>query len=96
MARAAIARNDYVFGMNDTGAMVRERVLAILAELPDGVSEIYCHPAIGPRTGLDALATGYRFDEELNALTDEAVAAALARFGIERTAFGALSSNGSR
>lgn len=90
LARAGIASNDYVFGMNDTGAMVRERMLGFLAQLPDGVSEIYCHPATGPWTGMEPLAAGYRFGEELDALTDGAVAAALARFGIERTAFGAL------
>jgi len=93
LARAGIARNDYVFGMNDTGAMVRDRMLGFLAQLPDGVSEIYCHPATGPWVGMEPLASGYRFGEELDALTDSAVAAALARFGIERTAFGALSAD---
>jgi hopanoid biosynthesis associated protein HpnK len=93
LARGGIARNDYVFGMNDTGAMVRERLLGILAELPEGVSEIYCHPATGPRMETEPLAAGYRFTEELDALTDQAVAGALARMGIERTAFGALASN---
>ena len=96
LARAGVARNDYVFGMNDSGAMVRERMLGFLAQLPDGVSEIYCHPATGPWAGMEPLAAGYRFGEELEALTDSAVAAALARFGIERTAFGALSADGPR
>jgi hopanoid biosynthesis associated protein HpnK len=96
LAHAGIARNDYVFGMNDTGAMVRERMLGFLAHLPDGVSEIYCHPATGPWPGMEPLAAGFRFGEELDALTDRAVAASLARLGIERTAFGALSADGAR
>jgi hopanoid biosynthesis associated protein HpnK len=96
LAREGIASNDFVFGMNDTGAMGRERLLAVLACLPDGVSEIYAHPATGPWEGMEALAAGYRFADELDALTDGAVAGAIARLGIERTAFGSLAAADAR
>jgi hopanoid biosynthesis associated protein HpnK len=94
LARAGMARNDYVFGMNDSGTMDRERLLGFLAHLPDGVSEIYCHPATGPWPGGEATTEGYRFAAELAALTDAAVAAAIPRLGIEPTAFGALAASG--
>ncbi len=46
---ARIAHNDYVFGMSDSGAMNEARLLEILGRLPDGVTEIYLHPAVGVR-----------------------------------------------
>lgn len=94
LARAGMACNDYVFGMNDTGAMDRDRLLGFLAHLPDGVSEIYSHPATGPWAGMEPAAQRYRFAAELAALTDGTVAAAIPRLRIERTAFGALSAAG--
>ncbi len=87
MKRAGIAFNDYVFGMNDSGAMDREKMLGILNNLPDGVSEMYCHPATGPWAGMEPEARGYRFADELAALTDDTVRAAIAAHRIEPTAF---------
>jgi hopanoid biosynthesis associated protein HpnK len=94
IARAGMMCNDYVFGMNDSGAVDRNRLLGFLAHLPEGISEIYCHPATGPWAGMEAAAERYRFADELAALTDAAVAAAIPRLGIERTAFGALAAGG--
>lgn len=90
LKRAGIVANDYVFGINDSGAMNRYRVLGFLANLPEGVSELYCHPATGPWPEMEKAAQHYRVTDELVALTDQEVADALAVYGIERTAFGAL------
>jgi len=90
MKRAGVVFNDYVFGMNDTGAMDRERMLAILATLPDGVSEIYCHPATGPWSGMEPEARSYRVADELAALKDDAVRSTLHARRIEPTAFSLL------
>ena len=57
---------DRVFGLKWSGAMTAERVHEILTALPDGLSEIYMHPATGPYPGS---AKGYRYAEELAALT---------------------------
>jgi len=56
---------DQVFGLAWTGAMTAKRVAALLANLPDGVSEIYMHPALSPYPGS---APGYRYSDELGAL----------------------------
>lgn len=90
MKRAGIVFNDYVFGMNDSGAMDRERMMGFLNNLPDGVSELYCHPATGPWAGMEPEARSYRFADELAALTDDAVRTAMAAQRIEPTAFGLL------
>ena len=58
---------DRVYGLQWSGAMTKDRLGAILAALPDGLSEIYMHPATGPYPGS---AKGYRYAEELAALTD--------------------------
>jgi chitin disaccharide deacetylase len=55
-----------VFGLRWSGAMTRERLLGLLQNLPDGVSEIYLHPAT--RDDFEDAAPGYRYAEELAAL----------------------------
>jgi len=56
---------DRVFGLKWSGQMTRERVQGIVDALPDGLSEIYMHPATGPYPGS---AAGYRYGDELAAL----------------------------
>jgi chitin disaccharide deacetylase len=56
---------DRVYGLKWSGAMTRDRLASILAALPDGLSEIYMHPATGPYPGS---APGYHYAEELEAL----------------------------
>jgi chitin disaccharide deacetylase len=46
LQRAGLSVNDHIFGLAWSGGMVEERVLGLLPHLPDGVSEIYFHPAI--------------------------------------------------
>ncbi len=88
--RHEISYNDHVFGMNDNGNMDRSHLLGFLANLPDGVSEIFSHPATGKWPGMDKEAGSFRFSDELEALTDGEIAAALSRYGIECTAFAML------
>ena len=45
------------------------RLAGLIEHLPEGLSEIYLHPATGPYPGS---APGYRYAEELAALTDPA------------------------
>ena len=93
LRRAELQHNDFVFGMQDTGRMTEDRVLALLAELPAGVSEMYFHPAVrkAPENGWPG---SYRCDEELQALTSPTVAAALRASGIHRTSFSDLAAPG--
>jgi chitin disaccharide deacetylase len=56
---------DQVFGLAWSGAMTTKRVAALLANLPEGTSEIYLHPALSAYPGS---APGYRYSEELAAL----------------------------
>ncbi len=56
---------DAVFGLAWSGAMDTQRVAGILENLPEGVSEIYLHPALCAYKGA---APGYRYSDELTAL----------------------------
>jgi hopanoid biosynthesis associated protein HpnK len=66
---AGLPTNDYVFGLNDTGAMTETRVLNLLDNLPDGISEMYFHPATARWAGIDNLPSHYLPVEEYAALT---------------------------
>jgi hopanoid biosynthesis associated protein HpnK len=82
--RAGIASPDAVFGLAWSGAMTGPRLSGLIAHLPEGLSEIYLHPATGPYPGS---APGYRYEAELAALTDPGLAARLAAGGIKTGGF---------
>jgi chitin disaccharide deacetylase len=87
LRRAGLAANDRVFGLAASGAMVSATVQRYLEALPDGVSEIYFHPATEPPAVWPA---SYQARSEFEALIDPASAAIVARRGIERVTFAAL------
>ncbi len=82
LRRAGILANDTVFGLNDTGRLDEGRVLDIVARLPDGVSELYVHPATSN--------AGYARSEEFDALLSPRVREAIVQRGIALVTFGAL------
>lgn len=65
---------DYVFGVRWSGAMTRQRLLRLIQILREGTTEIYLHPAI--HGGFTGSSPGYRYADELQALTDKEVIAA--------------------
>jgi hopanoid biosynthesis associated protein HpnK len=84
--------NDHVFGLYDSGAMTEDRLLRLLEHLPQGVSEIYCHPATRRWEGPDALPPSYQPEAELKALLSPAVKAKLAANQLQPLTYrGALS-----
>ena len=76
--RAGMRCNDHVFGLAWTGHMTSARLLRLLPLIPDGVSEIYFHPAAARDGAIRRLMPSYEHEAELAALTDPAVRAALA------------------
>ncbi len=72
--RAGLTAPDAVFGLRWSGAMTAARLTALLAQLPPGLVEIYTHPAVSD--SFAGHAPGYRYTQELAALTDPAVIAA--------------------
>jgi hopanoid biosynthesis associated protein HpnK len=82
LRRAGMLVPDQVFGLAWSGAMTADRVRGILERLPDGLTEIYTHPATGAYPGS---APGYDYSGELAALTDPLAKAILTR---QRAALG--------
>jgi hopanoid biosynthesis associated protein HpnK len=64
---------DQVFGLHWSGQMSKERLCGLIRGLPEGLSEIYLHPAAGPYSGA---APGYRYREEFEALKSAEVISA--------------------
>lgn len=85
--------NDYFFGMYDCGALDEALFVRFVQNLPEGVSEIHCHPATRRCPELDRTMPRYRHEAELAALTSDGVRAALAASGVRSLAgFGELRS----
>jgi hopanoid biosynthesis associated protein HpnK len=83
--RAGIAAPDSVFGLAWSGAMTPARVTGLIEHLPEGLSEIYLHPATGPYAGS---APGYQYEGELAALTDPRLPPLLAAKAVRTGGFG--------
>lgn len=88
---AGIAHNDHVFGMSDSGAMTEERLIEILERLPDGVTEIYLHPAVESGAAIAPSMSGYAHADELAALLSPRVRAAIAASGAATGGFARIS-----
>jgi hopanoid biosynthesis associated protein HpnK len=76
-----IAYNDRVFGIACSGAMDEDALLAILARLPPGLSEIYTHPATRTQTPITSPTVKCRHSDELDALMSARVCNAMAATG---------------
>ena len=74
---AGMLTNDYCFGLRWSGAMTTERVRWLIGSLPEGLSEIYLHPATRCDERLTALMPAYQHRAELAALLDPGVRAAI-------------------
>ncbi|MDB5926326.1 MAG: carbohydrate deacetylase 1 [Betaproteobacteria bacterium] len=79
LRRNGVKVADQVFGNGWSGAMTAERMTALMSDLPEGVTEIYTHPAT--KGGFEGAAAHYRYRDELIALRSGAVAAALEASG---------------
>ena len=87
LRRAGLACNDHIFGLAWTGSVTEERVLRLIPHLPEGLSELFCHPATAAAA---TTPSGFRPAEELRALTSPTVSRRLAEHEIHLVGFGDL------
>lgn len=90
--RSGLVAADRVFGLAWSGRMTEARFASILAQLPDGLTEIYCHPATAD--DFAGAAPGYRYRDELSALTSQAVRALVESMRVRRGGFCDFTSGG--
>ena len=84
--RQGLTAPDRVFGLAWSGALTEPRLAGLLRQLPDGLTEIYAHPATAARFA--GAADGYRYAEELAALTAPDVRELLRASGARSGGFG--------
>jgi len=82
--------NDHVFGLAWSGDFDEGRLLSLIPRLPDGISEIYLHPATEGILVLDAAMPGFRRTGELGALLSPVVQTRVAEFGITLATYSGL------
>jgi hopanoid biosynthesis associated protein HpnK len=80
---AGLSLNDHVFGVTDTGGMTEARILAYLDHLPEGITELYAHPAMGG----DGRPQSYPSFEEYRGLISPTVRAKVAALGLHPLTF---------
>ena len=68
---AGMTTTDHCFGIAWSGHMTQKRLARLMAELPDGESEIYFHPATGRDSLLRKLMPDYEHEAELAALLEQ-------------------------
>lgn len=85
MRAAGMTVPDQVFGLAWSGAMNAARMRALIARLPDGLTEIYTHPATDDH--YPGHAPGYGYRDELAALIDPLAHEALLRERIRQGSF---------
>jgi chitin disaccharide deacetylase len=86
--RQGLKTADQVFGLAWSGAINAARLCALIPLLPEGVTEIYCHPATADT--FVGGAPGYRYRDELAALLEPRVAEAVQANGLCLTAYSDL------
>lgn len=82
---AALMMPDRVIGIAWSGAMTEERVASVVRNLPDGITEVYAHPATSD--AFEGATAGSRHRDELAALTSPAIASLVAAAHVRRGGF---------
>lgn len=80
---AGLRLNDHVFGVTDTGGMTEARILAYLDHLPEGITELYAHPAMAD----DGRPQFYPSFEEYQGLVSPAVRTKVEALGLQPQTF---------
>jgi hopanoid biosynthesis associated protein HpnK len=87
---AGIVHNDFIVGIAESGRFDEGMLLAALQDLPQGVAEIYLHPALSSGAQIAASMQGYRHADELAALLSPRVRACIERLSIRTGSFSEL------
>tara|TARA_Y100001936_G_scaffold253969_1_gene322866 strand:- start:7053 stop:7814 length:762 start_codon:yes stop_codon:yes gene_type:complete len=87
LRRAGIRFNDQIVGISETGMLDKTTLLAAIDQLPDGVTEVFSHPATKPWESMDPKASAFKFEEEFEALVAPEVTAAINKSDISLATF---------
>ncbi len=88
---AGLHTNDFLVGMRDSGALDVATAVRLVRQLPQGVTEIYFHPAASQFAGA---APGYRYEAEFQALLSRELREAIEAAGAQRISYRDLTGTG--
>jgi hopanoid biosynthesis associated protein HpnK len=93
--RAGIAAADYFCGIAQTGVLTKKGIQQMLASLPEGTTELMCHPGYADAE-LEKSATRLQKSRqtELEILTDKEIRKSIAALGIRLINYGEISAAG--
>ena len=93
--RAGIAAADYFCGIAQTGVLTKKGIQQMLASLPEGTTELMCHPGYADAE-LEKSATRLQESRqtELEILTDKEIRKSIAVLGIRLINYGEISASG--
>ena len=93
--RAGIAAADYFCGIAQTGVLTKKGIQQMLASLPEGTTELMCHPGYADAE-LEKSATRLQKSRqtELEILTDKEIRKSIAVLGIRLINYGEISASG--
>jgi hopanoid biosynthesis associated protein HpnK len=93
--RAGIAAADYFCGIAQTGVLTKKGIQQMLASLPEGTTELMCHPGYADAE-LEKSATRLQKSRqtELEILTDKEIRKSIAALGIRLINYGEISASG--
>lgn len=83
LTAAGIRTADRIYGLHQTGHVDEAYLLGLIATLPAGTSEVYCHPAERQPAALAAWQPGYDHEGEVAALLSARVRSALRAADVE-------------
>ena len=91
--RAGIATTDYFCGIAQTGELTREGVAKLLESLPEGTTELMCHPGyVDAELEKSATRLQHSRQTELEILTDTKIRKLVASQGIRLIDYGLVAS----
>jgi hopanoid biosynthesis associated protein HpnK len=82
--RAGLLVNDCLFGIYDCGGMDLDMLVGVIQNLPEGISEIHCHPATQRCAELEGPMPDYQQQAELAALVSPELRQTLVACGVQR------------
>jgi predicted glycoside hydrolase/deacetylase ChbG (UPF0249 family) len=93
--RAGIGAADYFCGIAQTGVLTKKGVQQLLANLPEGTTELMCHPGYAD-ADLERSATRLQKsrEAELELLTDNEIRKSIATLGIRLINYGEIGITG--
>ncbi len=87
LIQAGITFNRAIFGLHETGHMTEAAWMRIIPRIEDGLTEVYCHPAIRKTAALREAMPAYRNEDEFCALLSPRIREGLEDGRIIRTTF---------